>query len=75
MTHSPEGLRSLLERHELALARLRRALEACDNGAVELGSFNAEWDAETGRLSADERRAVAEFLSALIALDADERDS
>jgi hypothetical protein len=76
MTHGPEELRVLLERHQLALARLHRALEAGGSGgSAELESFTAEWDAVTARLSPDERRAVVAFLEELIALDADERAS
>jgi hypothetical protein len=75
MTHGPEELRVLLERHELALTRLQRARDAGGNDAAEPESFTAEWDAETARLSADERRTVVAFLEELIALDADERAS
>jgi hypothetical protein len=75
MTHGPEELRVLLERHQLALARLHRALEAGGSGSAELESFIAEWDAETARLSPDERRTVVAFLEELSALDADERAS
>jgi hypothetical protein len=75
MTHGPEELRVLLERHERALTRLRRALEAGGGGSAEIESFIAEWDAETARLSADDRRALAEFIEALPPLDADEGPS
>ena len=75
MTHGTEELRVLLERHELAATRLQRALDAGGSGSAELESFTAEWDAETARLSADERRAVVAFLEELIPLDAHERAS
>jgi hypothetical protein len=72
MTHGTEEVRVLLERHQLALARLHRALDAGGIGLAELESFIAEWDAETARLSTDDRRAVAAFIEELIALDADD---
>ena len=67
--YGTEELRVLLERHELALARLQRALDAGAIGRGELDSFNAEWDAETARLSADERRVVVAYLDALPGAD------
>jgi hypothetical protein len=69
MVYTSQELCSLLERHEVAAARLFRALQSAGVGAAELESLNAEWDAETALLSRDERRAVAAFLRELAALD------
>jgi uncharacterized membrane protein YidH (DUF202 family) len=75
VSYSAEGLGKLLERHELAFVRLCLALGAGGDGLDELDAFNAEWDAETARLSPDERRAVGAFLEALVASSAVDRES
>jgi hypothetical protein len=65
MAYTPEEIRMLLERHELALARHRQALGAWDWVADHNG-LDADVDKITARLPDSDRRAVGEFLEAWV---------
>jgi hypothetical protein len=70
MAYTPEEIRMLLERHELALARHRRALGAWD-WVAEAHALDVAMDETTARLTDHERRTIAHALEGWI--EAEER--
>jgi hypothetical protein len=70
MAYTAEEIRMLLERHEVAVARRKRAISVWD-WVANPQALDAEIDETTARLSEDERRTVANTLEAWI--EAEER--
>jgi hypothetical protein len=68
MPVTPEQIRLLLERHDLALERQRKVLDAGDplEALDRLDALNADFDELTACLPTEERRAVSDLLEAII---------